>query len=459
MATPIAGFPFFHLEFTKDGEVFRSAEADAVLQSARRGEIKDLVVLAHGWNNDMADASRLYERLLRAMRDLIDLGREPDLANRKLAVLGVFWPSKKFTDEELIPGGGASLGDEEARLMARLEELKGTFDLPDEAALEEAKTVVGDLEHDPEARRRFVDLLRSVLPAPTDPDDDASDAFFRTDGDELLRLLQAPVLPFGPGGPGGGGGAAAIGLGEAAAPTFGGTGGVAGGGDMGGGAAGLADLASGFKAGARRLLNYVTYYQMKERAGKVGARGLNPFLRELHAAAPGARIHLVGHSFGGRLVTAAAMGEAGSPSFAPASMTLLQAAFSHNGFAKDFRDGRDGFFREVVTAGKVTGPILITHTRNDQAVGKSYPIASRIARQDASDLGDADDVYGGIGRNGALARFTPEAVAGELLPMDSRYTLQPGKLHNLLADRFIHDHGDVTGREVAHAVLSAVAAG
>ena len=57
---------------------------------------------------------------------------------------------------------------------------------------------------------------------------------------------------------------------------------------------------------------------MKERAGKVGRGGVNPLLREIRAAAPDLRVHLVGHSFGGRLVTAAAMGRAGSQSVAPA---------------------------------------------------------------------------------------------------------------------------------------------
>ena len=124
-----------------------------------------------------------------------------------------------------------------------------------------------------------------------------------------------------------GGGAAAIGLAEAGPPP---------GMDLGGGAAGIADFFGGIKAAARRVLNFATYYQMKERAGKVGAGGLNPLLRDLRAAAPELRIHLVGHSFGGRLVTAAALGRAGSEDVAPASMTLLQAAFSHNGFAQDF---------------------------------------------------------------------------------------------------------------------------
>jgi hypothetical protein len=38
------------------------------------------------------------------------------------------------------------------------------------------------------------------------------------------------------------------------------------------------------------------------------------------------------------------------------------------------------------------------------------------------------------------------------------YGLTPGKIYNLLADEFISDHGDVTGVEVAYAILSAASA-
>jgi len=49
----------------------------------------------------------------------------------------------------------------------------------------------------------------------------------------------------------------------------------------------------------------------------------------------------------------------------------------------------------------VAGPILITHTANDKAVGIAYALASRISGQTGAALGDATDVFGGIGRNGA----------------------------------------------------------
>ena len=193
-----------------------------------------------------------------------------------------------------------------------------------------------------------------------------------------------------------------------------------------GGAAGLGDADIGgadvigapfasFKAAAERLLNIATYYQMKERAGRVGARGTAAVLRSIRDEFPDLRIHLVGHSFGARLVTAAA--DAQGSEDKPASMLLLQAAFSHNAFALPFvADGRDytGYFRGVVEGGKIAGPIIITHTANDRAVGLAYASASRLARQVVNRLGDENDLYGGLGRNGAV-RMPEDELGGRSL--------------------------------------------
>jgi hypothetical protein len=438
----LAGFPYFEVQFTKQGEPFDHRETETVLAAVGGGTIDELFVFAHGWNNDIAEARSLYRAFFNEVRRTVDAGRAPRVAGRRITALGVLWPAKRFADEDLIPGGGASLGGgiDHRAVGRQLDDLKGTFDQPDEAVLEQAKQLVPDLERSPHAQREFVNLIRSVLPRPEDPTDDASDLFFNLPGDEVLRLLEPPILPGG--GPGGGGGALGIGLMEEAGATP-------------GGAVGIGDFFSGITAAARRLLNYATYYQMKERSGKIGMRGMHALLRRIKTANPDLRVHLVGHSFGGRLITAAALGPPESPSVAPASMTLLQAAFSHNGFALEFDGRRNGFFREVVERGKVAGPILITHTKNDRAVGIAYPIASRIARQDSSDLGDEDDVFGGIGRNGAL--HTPEAEAGELLDVEGQYAFVQGRLYNLRADALISGHSDVTGPAVVHAVLSAAA--
>jgi hypothetical protein len=93
---------------------------------------------------------------------------------------------------------------------------------------------------------------------------------------------------------------------------------------------------------------------------------------------------------------------------------------------------------------------------NDRAVGIAYPLASRVAGQDSSRLGDATDIFGGLGRNGA--QHTPEAVSGTLQPPAGHYAFEAGKVYNLNADSVIHDHSDICHDEVAFALLSAIAA-
>ncbi|MEU7783557.1 hypothetical protein [Amycolatopsis sp. NPDC049159] len=194
------------------------------------------------------------------------------------------------------------------------------------------------------------------------------------------------------------------------------------------------------KAAATHLLDFLACYELKARANEVGVRGLAPLL----ATSPGGpKIHLVGHSFGARLVTAAA---GALPAGSLATLTLLQAAFSHFGFAADWGGGRAGVFRRVLDERVVRGPILVTHSAADFVVGVPYAIAARI--------GDAP--YGAMGHDGA--QRTAEAVAAELVPVTGTYRWRPGVPHNLRAERFVRGHTDVTGREIAHALCSAIAA-
>ncbi len=444
----ISGFPSLEAQFDTEGNPI-GATAAQVADFVVDNGITDLFAISHGWNNDMDDARSLYQKFFSFVRPALDGGTFANLAGRKFGVLAILWPSKKFADSDLIPGGAASAGGavSDAAVQQHLDRLKGVFDAPGaDAALEQAKGLVPKLETSEPARRQFVDLVRSALkPGVDDHEDRASDgqSFFTKDGERIMQQLQKPLLATGPARSGPGGGAAGIG-------------------DLIGGVrAGISSLTqrvqdglSGMRAGADRLLNYATYYQMKERAGTVGRTGVYQVLLAVHDRSPASRIHLIGHSFGGRLMTSAAMGPDGQAPIRPASMTLLQAAFSHNGFASKFDRVRDGFFRHVVTGGMVAGPILITHSIQDEAVGVAYPLASRIAGQDAAELGDANDRFGGIGRNGA--QFTPEAGFGQLLAAGGPYTFEAGKLYNLNADQIITAHSDICRPEVAAALLAAV---
>jgi len=440
----------FDVEFTKNGAIFDPAQLDALI--AGLAPVSDLLLLSHGWNNDKDDASKLYDEMLDNFEKLLSLRDQPTvpqplrdfterLKGRNVAAVRIFWPSKKFTDAELIPGGGAASAHAEQENLAAVErvldQLKEdperlgdrTTDPTRVAAMDRAKALLPQLAT-VEAQKEFVTLLRKLLDPTAAEKDDASEGFFTAAAETLFANASPPIV----------------------APT-----GTADGGSTsvdGGGATTLGDLLSGVQAAARRIANFATYYQMKSRAGTVGAKGAAEMLAKIRAAKASIRIHLVGHSFGGRLVTAAANGLPANTD--QITMSLLQAAFSHNALSGGFGDGQaeKGFFRSVLSDRRISGPIIITHTKNDKAVGIAYPLASRIAGQNAAALGDQDDPYGGMGRNGAQHTDEADNVATLGLP-GTEYSFRSGRVHNILAD-IITGHSDVARIEVAYAVLTAV---
>lgn len=443
--------PHFDVEFTRDGDAFQQSQADAIL--AGLGPITDLILLSHGWNNDKADALQLYKELLGNIDKLLDLRKQASvpaplqefvnrLRNRNFAAVRVFWPSKKFTEADLIPGGGAASAAAEAqnvaavnRILDRLADdphVLGSIDRDPAhvAAMEGAKALVPQLATT-DAKKEFVRLLRGILDPSMKESDDASAGFFTVDAETLFENTQTAVVA--PAAPAGGAGSGS-GLGN-------------------GGAVGLCDLLSGVQAAARRIANFATYYQMKSRAGTVGSKGVADLLQQIRGAKATIRIHLVGHSFGGRLVTAAAHALPANTDLV--TMILLQAAFSHNGLSDGFGEAPKeiGFFRAILDEKRLSGPIIITHTKNDKAVGIAYPLASRIAGQNAAALGDQNDPYGGMGRNGAQNTREADNQFTLGLPGTS-YSFEEGKIHNISSD-LINDHNDVRRIEVAYLILSA----
>jgi hypothetical protein len=432
----------FDVEFRKDGTVHDEQQVTALLDGLNGAS--DLLVLSHGWNNDMKDARALYDAFMKSFESVPQPASGP---GSKVVVMRVFWPSKKFTDEELIPGGGAASAatENDEALRAALDALKHDptrlgeeGDDPVRAAnIDEAIALIGDLENSETARREFVLRIRAVLNPDHADAEDASREFFQLEPEELFDRFgqEVPVE-------------LVVGVGGVASVNV-------------GGAAFLGDLLSGVTAGARRIANFATYFQMKSRAGTVGRTGLAPALMRVRTKRPDLPLHLVGHSFGGRLVTAAAAMLQHQESAAPVTMTLLQAAFSHNGLSQNFDDeNHDGAFRTILKDARISGPIAITHTKNDTAVGIAYPLASRIAFDKAAALGDKDDPYGGMGRNGA--QHTPEVSEDEVelrdLTVGLKYAFKPGRVYNLNADAIIKSHGDVRSVPVAKVVADVIAA-
>ena len=149
----------------------------------------------------------------------------------------------------------------------------------------------------------------------------------------------------------------------------------------GGGQAGIGDVFGGLLHGAKEALRQATYWQMKNRAGIVGQHGLGKVLGALDPKR--VRVHLVGHSFGARLVSFALAGLPAGPS-PVRSVTLLQGAFSHFAFADPlpFDAGRRGALAGMLA--RINGPLVACFSEHDSAVGTFYPLASFAAQDDAA---------------------------------------------------------------------------
>ncbi|MGW0331944.1 serine-threonine protein kinase [Streptomyces sp. NPDC003011] len=349
MADPaLSVSPYWELTFDADGDTDAGGR-DRLLTGVGKHGVRDLVVFAHGWNNDRSLATRLCSRFFAPIPRLAPAAR--------LGYAGVVWPSMRFADEPIPDFPRAVAADPPPRPAldkdtrhALLDAFPGRATVIDRIArlLDQRAREAAELEE----FGRLVRLLVEVVPA-------GPQVMFAADTLAEGVPQSGPVMFSGP----------VAEVCEAFARA------LARAGSPGG--------AAQFTVpdpwdGAHELLRQGTYYAMKRRAGTVGERGLGRVIGQLAAAAPDVRVHLVGHSFGARLVSFALRGLPEGVR-AVKSVTLLQAAFSHYAFAARLpHDPRAGGVLQGQHH-RVDGPLVCCHSRHDSALSTLYPLASRMA--------------------------------------------------------------------------------
>jgi hypothetical protein len=141
------------------------------------------------------------------------------------------------------------------------------------------------------------------------------------------------------------------------------------------------------------------------------------------------------------------------------TLALLQAAFSHFSFAGalPFDPRRGGALKGM--ASRVDGPLLVTHSRKDTAVGVAYPKASFLSRADAASLDEKASRWGAMGSTGARAVNATEAA---FKPVGQPYPFAKGTFLNPDGNNLIvrggapsGAHSDIIYPQIAWAVLSA----
>ncbi|MCW2649127.1 MAG: hypothetical protein QOE41_4351 [Mycobacterium sp.] len=409
MTDTIANRPLWRLVFDKDGDVDPQTKSD-VVDGIGADEVTDLVMFSHGWNNDEATATSLYARWFALLAAQLD-------PNRKVGFVGIRWPSELWRDEpipdfEAAPqanAGGAAALNEQPQIPAgaptidpaQLQDLKDMF--PTGTAQLDA---IADLLAQPPTAEGAAQLFTTMR------DFSAATASGFNDGEAdastepgMLDPQRAPTDVFTKFGDG---------LADAGV-DFGG----------GGGAAGLDEFGAKLWNGAKEALRQLTYWQMKNRAGVVGEKGLGPLIGQLVDAFPQLRIHLIGHSFGARLVSFAL---AGLPDAQPSpvkAVTLLEGAFSRFAFtdALPFRPGAGALAGKLA---HIDGPMSICYSSHDRALGTFYPLAAAAAGDDAAAVADPLARWRAMGSDGAYN------VESQILGLTgTAYPFKPGTILNL----------------------------
>ncbi|MGW2048135.1 serine-threonine protein kinase [Streptomyces sp. NPDC001858] len=340
--------PYWELTFDADGDV-DGTRRDRLLTEVKRRGVQHLIVFSHGWNSDRSGATGLYSRFFAPIPSLAPAA--------KIGYVGVVWPSMRFSDEPIpdfprsVAAGPAHRPalDEDTR-HALLETFPGRATVVDRIGrmLEQRPPEEAELEEFGRLLRLLVDVVppgpQALFAADTLAEGVPQDEPEMLTGstaeacEEFARALAGLESPSG--------------VQEFSVPNP--------------------------WDGAHELLRQATYYAMKRRAGTVGERGLGPFVGRLAAVAPGVRVHLVGHSFGGRLVSFALLGLPEGVRTVK-SVTLLQGAFSHYAFSARLpHDTRAGGVLQG-QQNRIDGPLVCCYSSFDQALSTMYPLASRMA--------------------------------------------------------------------------------
>jgi hypothetical protein len=417
--TTINGLPYYEIYFNADGTLdTTTGHGDGGLPAAvAAGGITDMFVLSHGWNNGADSARDLYQSMFSLLSDQLGTHRSTS------AAVGIIWPSLLFPDDDPVTAPPVpATGSQLAAALAPA--------FPDQQNhLETLGQLLDQKPQDPDKLTEFHTLATGLVTTqPQGSEDTGESALLTSDTVTVLghAAAMAPVTTSG--------------------------------------AQGAGDLFGGLWSGAREVLRTLSYYEMKNRAGVVGQNGLGPLLGKLTGPSGGPRVHLMGHSFGARLVSYALAGlpqDATGAASPVKSLTLIQGAFSHFTFASSlpFDGDRPGTLAAV--GKKVDGPLLATFSSADRAVGWWYPTASMLARQDAQAAEELTYRWGAMGHDGyqhnPAVQVIPLAEAGK--PYDfaagTFYALDGNAVIKANQSAFSGAHSDIRHPQILWAVAEA----
>lgn len=409
--------PFYALTFDKRGKCTSPRTRDAVARRIKDEAYTDVLVYSHGWNTDWSHAVARYKEFFTGVSSMTAKHASQLPTNFKPLLIGISWPSAALVwpseatpdilaagpmtndvdllSEDLDPAGAAAL--------AALASNDTTFDNDDidqlSAILAPALGTSDDLDG----------------PEQTEPGAQALATMFRN----AKLVHQKPANPDT-------NGISGIGTIDDAGTN-----------NQEMEAAGLADL-----FGVRQVLRLATVLQMKDRAGVVGRKGVADAILLL-LGKTAARLHLIGHSYGCKVLMTA-LSTASAPRMITSAL-LLQPAVNNLAFSANV-EGRPGGFREALA--RVEKPIFVTHSRRDFPLRQVFHLAVRRKR----DLGEIE-MLAAMGKWSAMGGFGPGGMTatemkdfampapGVSYPLTGQHRVLSIEAHDE-----IRGHNDVTNR-------------
>jgi hypothetical protein len=409
-----SSFPWYIIPFDKNGYCDGPETRKALIEDVRACNYSDIYLFSHGWNNDWEAATSLYRRFIDGYMALHSgLKSKPPEGYRPL-LIGIFWPSIILSTGDSVQFASDEAMDRDVS-DGRLALAELAADVPRDPAR------FYELAQKPELSEDEARLLVSLVKSPSDTADDLP-GLERLPTSELVDNAAPHESPED--------------LDKIQSST-----------DSEGTPAQTAGTLDPLKRFLpRTLLRLMTVRQMKDRAGLVGVRGGSPLLRDLRAAASGhpVRIHLIGHSYGCRLLLSALCAP---EDVRVATALLLQPAISHLCFAERVDEtGKPGGYRPALQ--RVAAPILCTFSQNDHPLHDFFHLAL-FRKRDLAEANIAAEsgepptpsIYA------ALGGYGPRGCQEELLPVRlpaERYPLGDGHpVIGINATATISGHGDV----------------
>jgi hypothetical protein len=433
--------PFYVVKFDSQGICVTPKTSAALTGAVRDGTFTDLYLFSHGWNNTPKDAIATYRRWIEGYQSSPARVSHAIQREYRPALVGIVWPSVwivPWWERGPSIAGGVSVEDEREDAMVR--ELAGY--VPERDRERFYALTESDRLNEDEARE-FIALLGRLYGGGDEDVGEAEgpavdallaswDRLARSGGETpFVPEDQDAVVVVRPGG--------------RSDPEAAGT------------------VARAPVDGVRMF----SVWQMKDRAATVGGNGVAALLRDLLAASaerptrPAARTHLLGHSFGAKVLLSAICSPGRADLDRPVdSLLLLQPAINQYGLA-DQVPGRNGPGGYHAALQRVSQPILSTFSNRDAPLRSFFHLALQRDRdlgepQIAGDEPPSDyAAMGGYGPRGVTSMNTIDMpVAGANYPLGSGAP----EVCALRAHDLIGGHSDISNDATYWALYSLVRA-